>query len=177
MHNCLSTLAALVMAVLCGAQIAAAQTSASSDEPMMVKSQSGIELGGDIDLTMCANDGVGVGGYDLVSYRDNNGPVMGRAELSAEYDGLTYWFSTDDNRVAFLDNPSRYIPAYSGFCAITLALGRVTCPEFDNFKIEDDRLLLFEVTGFTNGRVLWNSDSSGFKHQADINFERLQSQQ
>ncbi|MCH9695315.1 MAG: hypothetical protein K0U72_12465 [Gammaproteobacteria bacterium] len=146
---------------------------AQDDAPMMVKSQSGVEIGTAVDWSMCSPDGVSLGGYDVVSYRDPDGPVMGDSQFSAAHAGRTYWFASDERRLQFLERPDYYLPAYSGFCAITLALGRVTCPEYTNFKLEDDRLYLFEVTGFTNGRVLWNSDSSGFRRQADDNFAEL----
>ena len=120
-----------------------------------------------------AREGVAVGGYDLVSYRQADGPVAGSEMFATEYDDTTYYFANQPNLDQFLENPARYVPAYSGFCAITLALGRVTCPEYRNFKIENDQLLLFEVTGFTNGRTLWNSDAETFRGQADDNFDRL----
>lgn len=146
---------------------------AEDASPMMIKSQSGVELSEHVDWRMCAAEGVAVGGYDLVSYRQDSGPVKGVESVSATYGELTYFFLNASNRDTFLADPDFYLPAYSGFCAITLALGRVTCPDFANFKIEDERLYLFEVTGFTNGRVLWNSDSSNFRQQADSNFDRL----
>lgn len=141
--------------------------------PTMAKSESGVPLDADFDWAMCAPDGVAVGGYDLVSYRDPEGPETGDPVHAADHGGRTYWFADAANRERFLDDPESFLPAYAGFCAITLALGRVTCPEYTNFKIENDRLLLFEVTGFTNGRTLWNSDASGFRRHADTNFEQL----
>ena len=146
---------------------------AQDEPPVMIKSESGVALEAGVDRDMCAPDGVSVGGYDLVSYRESGGPRMGSPDYSADHDGHTYHFADADNRRQFLADPDRYVPAYSGFCAITLALGRVTCPEYTNFKIEDDRLLLFEVTGFTNGRTLWNSDVARFRSQADQNHLRL----
>lgn len=145
----------------------------AEEEPMMVKSQSGVPLDEDVDWNMCEQNGVGVGGYDLTSYRRPNGPVMGDEDITAKHDGRTYWFESDANRSQFLADPERFLPAYGGFCAITLALGRVTCPDYTNFQIEKDRLLLFEVTGFTNGRTLWNSDAMGFRQQADGNYVQL----
>ena len=146
---------------------------AQGEQPMMVKSESGVPLEAHNDPNLCSPDGTGVGGYDLVSYRADGGPVYGVPEFAAEIDGVQYVFVSQENLDAFLENPQRFLPAYTGFCAITLALGRVTCPEYTNFKIEDDQLLLFEVTGFTNGRTLWDSDSATFRRQADDNFTRL----
>ena len=142
-------------------------------QEMAPKSTSGVSLEHGPDLEMCSPDGLAVGGYDVLSYRDAGGPVPGDPEISAEFDGQRYLFATPANRDRFLQDPERYVPAYSGFCAITLSFGRVTCPDYRNFKIEDDRLLLFEVTGFTNGRTLWNSDSTTFRERADLNYERL----
>ncbi|MEL7046348.1 MAG: YHS domain-containing (seleno)protein [Pseudomonadota bacterium] len=142
-------------------------------QEMAPKSASGVSLEHGPDLAMCSPDGLAVGGFDVLSYRDPGGPVAGDPEFNAEHDGQRYLFATATNRDRFLDDPQRYVPAYNGFCAITLSFGRVTCPDYRNFKLEDDRLLLFEVTGFTNGRTLWNSDSATFRERADLNFERL----
>ena len=153
------------------------QTGAQTEEPMMVKSQSGVPLGTPFDRSMCVMEGVAVGGYDVVSYRQPDGPVRGTEVYSVEHGGSTYLFSSQSNVDTFLADPERFLPHYDGFCAVTLALGRVTCPEYTNFKIEDDRLLLFEVTGFTNGRTLWNTDPEDFRQKADSNFEKLTSEE
>lgn len=159
---------AAVLTVLCSASVFA-----QNDVAMMQKSESGIALDSHLSWTMCAPDGVAIGGYDLTSYRQPGGPVAGSKTFVLDHQGATYYFSSAENRSEFQKRPAYYLPAYSGFCAITLALGRVTCPDYRNFKIENDRLLLFEVTGFTNGRTLWNSDADAFRQQADGNFDRL----
>ncbi len=162
---------------LSAALVFSVNAQAADSPPEMIKSESGIALSDTVDLHMCSQDGVAIGGYDLVSYRQVGGPVAGSAANAVTHEGSTYLFVSKLNKELFVKDPQRYLPAYSGFCAITLALGRVTCPEYTNFKIENDKLLLFEVTGFTNGRTLWNSDSSNFRQQADTNFDRLLSGQ
>lgn len=127
----------------------------------------------DSDPGICAPDGIAVGGYDLLTYHGPDGPKPGNREFAEEYDGLTYLFVSDSNRQRFRDAPKRHLPRYDGWCAITLALGRLTCPDYQNFQIEDGDLLLFEVTGFTNGKVLWNTDAPGYRIQADDNFKTL----
>ena len=162
--------AAVGTAILSGFFLAS-MALAQDDQSMMSKSMAGDELTEHVDLTMCHEDGIGLGGYDPVSYRQDNGPVKGSSEFVVEHEGTRYLFSSEANAEAFGERPDYYLPAYAGFCAITLALGRVTCPEYTNFKIENDQLLLFEVTGFTNGRTLWNSDASNFRQQADNNYD------
>lgn len=161
---------ALALALWLVAPVLAAQE-------MQPKRETGESVDHVPDLAMCSPDGIAVGGYDVVSYRQPDGPVQGSGDYVAEHDGSTYRFASEANRDEFLEDPERYIPAYNGFCAITLSFGRVTCPEYTNFKIEDDQLLLFEITGFTNGRTLWNSDADTFRQRADDNFDRLLRQQ
>ncbi len=145
-------------------------TMAQSQTPLMQKNQAEHPTHKPLSLTVCQQDGVAVGGNDLVSYRQENGPVIGSAEFSIDYNELTYHFSSETNLTKFRKDPERFLPEYNGVCAIALAHGRVICPDYDNFKIEDDRLLLFEITGFTNGRTLWDSMPFEFRKKADSNF-------
>ena len=117
----------------------------------------------------CSEDGVAIGGYDLVSYHLPDGPEMGLATIEVQRDHQTYQFANEQNRELFLSDPTKYLPRYQGWCAATLAMGRLACPDYTNFKIEDGQLLLFELVGFTNGRTLWNSDPTGFRQRADAN--------
>ena len=142
---------------------------------MMDKKQSGIPVDAGHDPSMCAPDGVAVGGFDLVSYHNDAGPQPGLPQFAAEHGAFKYLFQSQTNLDQFNADPERYLPSYSGFCAITLALGRIMCPDYLNFKIEDGDLLLFETTGFTNGRVVWDTDPPSFRKKADVNYETLKS--
>ena len=117
----------------------------------------------------CSPDDIAIGGYDLVSYHQPGGPEAGLAEYSTQLGGLSYRFTSAGNRDLFLSSPVKYLPRYQGWCAATLAMGRLACPDHSNFKIEDGQLLLFELIGFTNGRTVWNSDPAGFRRRADAN--------
>ncbi len=121
----------------------------------------------------CAPDGVAVGGYDLVSYHQPDGPQAGLEAFEVEHKGLRYRFANADNRAQFEAAPGDYLPRYRGWCATTLSMGRLTCPDYSNFKIENGELLLFELAGFTNGRTLWDSDPSSFRQRADANALKL----
>ena len=52
-------------------------------------------------------------------------------------------------------------------------MGRLACPDFTNYKIEDGQLLLFERIGFSNGLDMWNADPTTAGKNADSHFERL----
>ena len=132
-----------------------------------------LQVNAETDVPNCAPEGVAVGGYDLVSYHSDGGPVMGTAQFSANHGELKYHFASAANLATFQGDTERYLPVYSGFCAATLAMGSLVCPDYTNFKLEEGRLLLFELAGFTNGRTVWNSDPVGFRQRADANFARF----
>ena len=125
------------------------------------------------DRSVCAPEGIALGGYDLVSYYQPEGPILGKGTITAEYEGLTYQFVSKENKASFVAEPKRYLPTYLGWCSTNLAMGRLACPDYKNFKIENDRLLLFEHAGFTNGRDIWNSDPARHRQMADDNFARF----
>lgn len=125
------------------------------------------------DAHPCAPEGVAVGGYDLVSYHQPDGPVLGSESLAARHNGLSYHFSSAAHLAKFQADPERYLPRYQGWCATNLSFGRLACPEYTNFKLEDGDLLLFEHHGFTNGRSLWNADPLAHRRSADRFFPKL----
>lgn len=126
-----------------------------------------------LDTTVCAPDGIAVGGYDLVAYHKADGPQPGSAEFAVEHEGLTYLFATRDHQQTFSAAPDRYLPSYRGWCSTNLSMGRLACPDYTNFKLEDGQLLLFERVGFTNGRDVWDSNPSLHRRQANDNFLRF----
>ena len=54
-----------------------------------------------------------------------------------------------------------------------MSMGRLACPDFTNYKIEDGALLLFERIGFSNGLDMWNLDPAASRRNADGHFARL----
>ncbi len=124
----------------------------------------------------CAPDGIALGGYDPVSYHRDAGPLRGDSRFSLQLGNLTYLFASEDNLNTFRGDRQRYLPTYLGWCSATLSMGRLACPDYANFKIENGRLLLFERVGFTNGRDMWNADPLRSKQQADKHFLDLSQQ-
>ena len=56
-------------------------------------------------------------GKDPVSYFAPGGPVMGNPAIKAEHDKVTYRFTSEENRRAFLASPEKYVPMYGGHCS------------------------------------------------------------
>lgn len=174
MANMIKALAGfLLLSMSCSPAFAQEETSSASADVALTKAGARLGLESYRSSRECAKDGVAVGGYDLISYRGEGGPRFGRAEFDVAYGGSIYLFESAENRQKFLNNPIQYLPKYGGWCAISMALGGQTCPDYSNFKIENGDLLFFELIAFTNGRSLWNTDPVVYRKQADSNYERF----
>ncbi|WP_147114886.1 YHS domain-containing (seleno)protein [Tateyamaria sp. syn59] len=111
--------------------------------------------------------GFAVSGYDVVAYFDlemqpvgqtQTAPVAGNAGITAEYNGATFAFSTEENRDKFVADPARYAPQYDGHCAYGVAKGGKVPANPYLWRIVDDKLYLNiteNVVGF------WEEDIPG----------------
>ncbi len=111
-------------------------------------------------------DGTGfaVSGYDVVAYRSldqvpvgQSQPeaVRGRADITADYNGVTWAFATEENRDKFLENPAFYAPQYDGHCAYGVSKGGKVPGNPNLWRIVDDKLYL-NITDVVVG--FWEED-------------------
>jgi len=113
-----------------------------------------------------------VGGYDLVSYHQDSGPVRGSGFNASAYEGVTYLFATEANKATFEANPEKYLPAYNGYCAFGLALGKKFNTDPTVYEIVDGVLYL-NLDGEIQKK--WSADISGNIAKADANWSELNS--
>lgn len=120
-------------------------------------------------------NGLALQGYDPVAYFTQQKAIKGNKSVGAVfYQGVTYLFSSEENKAAFKKSPAMYEPQYGGWCAY--AMGRDgTKVEVDpeTFKIIDGRLFLFYNKRFNNTIKPWNKDETRLKKQADINWAKI----
>jgi len=111
------------------------------------------------EITTYAPDGVAIHGTDPVAYFTMGKPVAGSDKFTATHDGVTWKFSTAENRDAFVATPTKYAPAYGGYCATGTSFGQkvVTAPE--HWKIVDGKLYLNSSPG-AHTRFLDNTAST-----------------
>jgi YHS domain-containing protein len=113
---------------------------------------------------------IGIGEFDPVSYF-KNAPAKGDSKISHKHKGILYHFISEENREEFKKSPSKYEPAYGGWCAYHMALNgdrtRVNC---STYKIVNGRLYLFSNFNGKNTLLLWNKDEKKFKAAADRNW-------
>lgn len=104
-------------------------------------------------------------GYDLVSYHQQGGPVRGNGDYPVYYKGSAYIFANSENKNAFKDNPEKYLPAYGGYCAFGVSVGKKFISDPLAWKIVDGKLYLN-----LNQRVskIWSKDIPGYIKKADL---------
>jgi len=98
--------------------------------------------------------------------------VPGSAAITAEYNGATWAFATEENRAAFLADPEKYAPQFDGHCAYGVAKGGKVPGNPNLWRIIDGKLYLNitpDVVGF------WEEDIPGFLSTAGQNWETMES--
>lgn len=120
------------------------------------------------------NEGLAISGYDAVAYFTQNKAIKGSKENAVVYSGVTYYFSSAANKEEFKKNPSRYEPAYGGWCAYAMgAKGEKVEVDPKTFKIVNGKLNLFYNKFFSNTLTDWNKDETNLKQKADANWSKI----
>ncbi|MHA6265011.1 YHS domain-containing (seleno)protein [Arenibacterium sp. CAU 1754] len=124
--------------------------------------------------------GFAVSGFDVVAYRslpqsDIGTPqaeaVPGRADITADYNGATFAFSSEENRDKFVANPAYYAPQYDGHCAYGVSKGGKVPGNPNLWRIVEDKLYLNitkNVVGF------WEEDIPGNINLAEGNWVKIE---
>ena len=117
-----------------------------------------------------ANSTPGVQGYDLVSYQTGKRPLRGNGHFLAEHDGVTYLFVNAENQAAFQENPARYVPAYGGYCAFGVSVGKKFVGDPEVWRLVDGRLYLNLDTSIQDQ---WLKDVPGRIRKAEANWRTI----
>ena len=89
-------------------------------------------------------NGVAIDGYDPVAYFVKSKAVKGSKSMAVYHQGVTYYFSSVENKEVFKKNPSAYEPQYGGWCAYAMGnSGEKVSIDPDTFKIINGKLYLF----------------------------------
>ena len=123
--------------------------------------------------------GFAVSGYDVVAYfglaqnpvgQSQPAGIPGKASITADYNGATFAFASEENRSTFLANPAKYAPQYDGHCAYGVAKGGKVPGNPNLWRIVDDKLYLNiteNVVGF------WEEDIPGNLNLSENNWVSL----
>lgn len=94
-------------------------------------------------------DGVILRGYDVISFH-NKKPVKGSSEFSSEYEGAIYYFASAENKSKFEADKAKYAPLYNGFCAVAVALNKLSPIQLQTY-------------GFINGKLIFQHNMNALK--------------
>jgi YHS domain-containing protein len=115
----------------------------------------------------------GVSGYDVVSYQTGEKPLRGNGNHIAVYEGVTYLFVDEENRKAFERDPARYAPAFGGYCAYGVSVGKKFVGDPDVWRIVDGRLYLNLDTSI---QETWAKDVPGNIEKANARWSAIRDQ-
>lgn len=111
-----------------------------------------------------------VQGYDVVSYHTSKRPLRGNGNFVATHEGATYQFSSEANLATFKANPDKYVPAYNGYCAFGVSVGKKFIGDPEVWRIVDGRTYLNLDTGIQSE---WLKDVPGRIKTADRSWKRI----
>lgn len=124
--------------------------------------------------------GYAVSGYDVVAYFDlEQNPVgtaqpegiPGNKDITSEYNGAKFAFSSEANKAAFDADPDKYVPQYDGHCAYGVSKGGKVPGNPNLWRILDGKLYLNitkNVVGF------WEEDIPGNLTLAENNWADIE---
>lgn len=81
-------------------------------------------------------------GYCPVCYIAAGKAVKGTSDYQAEYEGKTYYFVKQEALDAFNETPEKFLPAYEGYCAYGMALGKKFESDPTVFSVVEGKLYL-----------------------------------
>jgi len=80
--------------------------------------------------------------YDPVAYFTESKAVHGEDSFTFSYHGMTWYFSSQENRDLFASDPQAYAPQYDGYCAWAMTESRLAITDPEVWKIVDGKLYL-----------------------------------
>jgi YHS domain-containing protein len=114
-------------------------------------------------------EGIGLGGHDPMSYRDDD-VQYGLMEHVSEHGGAKYKFASAESKAKFDADKAKLAPGFGGYCAFAAAQNRVQKADPTIFTIHEGQLLMFTNRAF---KASFNKDPAGNKKQADANWPAL----
>ena len=125
---------------------------------------SALAAGVDVNAT---TTGLALRGYDPVAYFTAGAPTPGDFQITAEHNGATYRFASEENKALFVANPDAYAPAYGGYCAFGTAMGFKFDGDPHLWRIVDNKLYLNLAPGI---QERWEADRANLITAANENW-------
>ena len=113
---------------------------------------------------------VAIKGYDTVAYFKDGKALKGSESFTFPWQGMTWHFSSKENRDLFAGSPEKYAPQYNGWCAWAMTESRKAVTDPEVWKIVSGKLYL---NCSKEAYEKWSRDIPGNIKKADSNWLTL----
>ncbi|MCR9940406.1 YHS domain-containing (seleno)protein [Vibrio owensii] len=114
--------------------------------------------------------GKAIRGYDPVAYFTQSKPVKGDSDFTYRWNDAKWYFSSAENRDAFVKNPEKFAPQYGGYCAWAVSKGYTAKIDPNAWNIHDGKLYLNYSKSV---QASWQQDIPGNIASGDKNWPKL----
>ena len=83
-----------------------------------------------------------VSGYDTVAFFTDSKAVNGSPFISADYQGATYYFASEEHKKLFVANPEKYVPQCGGYCTYGVSLGKLFPVDITTWQVRNGKLYM-----------------------------------
>lgn len=127
----------------------------------------------EISVRNLDDSAIALGGHSPVSMVDHDRAELGSPDHKVQHDGVTYYLTNADQRDAFMADPTRYEPAFGGWCAFGMSIDKQFRTDPTSFKVVDGRLLVFLNDLEVDALALWDQgDQDELMAKATTAWER-----
>ncbi len=114
--------------------------------------------------------GIGLDGFDPVSFFQSEKPINGSPTIRAQHAGATYLFASETSKRTFLADPERFVPQYGGFCSYGVSINVLLPVDITTAQVRNGKLYLN-----VNADILkkFNADFEGSVSRANTNWPGL----
>jgi YHS domain-containing protein len=125
------------------------------------------------DTPQYATGNGAIDGFDPVSYFSENRPERGSSDITAEWNGAVWHFTTIEHRDTFMKDPEKYAPQYGGFCALGMAHGGDVPTNPEAWTIWEGKLYLNMIKEVS---ITWRYNPDKLIARADEKWKAMNAQ-
>lgn len=124
------------------------------------------------DTLQYSTENGAIDGYDPVSYFADGRAERGSTDVTAEWNGAVWRFTSIAHRSMFVADPERYAPQYGGFCALGMAHGGDVPTDPRAWTIHEGKLYLNMIEEVT---TTWRYSPNKLIERADLKWKAMNS--
>ncbi len=111
-----------------------------------------------------------IDGYDPVAYFTDGAAKRGSPDITTEWNGAMWRFTSTAHRDAFMENPEKYAPQFGGFCALGMAHGGDVPTNPEAWTIWEDKLYLNMIKEVS---ITWRYNPDKLIERANVKWETM----